>query len=106
MSLKRDRGTMRRIHMVLMSAVMAGVVGALVFVSCASQSRRPPQTTATVYYPADGGPPVAAPSGNKVIVPGDKATSGMITTPSGATSSTGTNGQAVGPTIGAPSGGN
>jgi hypothetical protein len=90
-----------------MSAVLAGVVGALVLVSCATQSPRPSaQTTATVPYPPDGGLPVVAPSGNKVIVPGDKATSGMVTTPSGATTSTGSNGQAIGPTIGAPGGGN
>jgi hypothetical protein len=99
---------MRKIRVVLMSAVLAVVVGALVFVSCATQPPpRPPQTTAAaVSSPTDGPLPVVAPSGNKVIVPGDKTTNGMVTTPSGAGTSTGTNGQAVGPTLGSPSGGN
>ena len=93
--------------LIIFTAVLAVFVGALVFVSCASRStRRPPQTAATVYSPADGGPPVVTPSGKGVIVPGDKATGGMVTTPSGATTSTGTNGQAVGPTLGGPTGGN
>lgn len=98
---------MRKILAVLTAVLLVGVVGAPVFVSCASQStRRPPQTSAAVQNPPDGGLPVVVPSGKGVIVPGDKTTSGLVETPSGATSSTGTNGQAIGPTIGSPAGGN
>jgi len=62
------------------------------------RTQAPPPLTAAPDEPSDGGLPVPPPSAKKsIIVPAD---TGLGAGPSGTSSYTGTNGTAVGPTLG------
>jgi hypothetical protein len=86
-----------------LSAVLALTLVATV--ACGASYDPPPQTPASASgSPADGGLPIPPASSKKgVIMPGD---TGLGASPSGTTTSTGTNGAAVGPTVGGAPGSN
>jgi hypothetical protein len=88
--------------------VMVCVLGAALPSACGPprSSGPAPQTPASppISSASDAGLPDPAPSSRHgVIVPGD---TGMGAAPSGSAPATGTNGNAIGPTLGTPSGGN